>query len=115
MLADPEQQSRPSIGQSSPPKVSRSAGFDAVVERIATDSGGEWSADPLEAALGDIRRQQREQGIPTSWTTYHPPGYRITVTVSAADADSAQPRAVQLLDVPSGWRVDPQFDVKPTA
>jgi hypothetical protein len=73
-----------------PPRVNRLPTLHALDEGIARRAGGEWNAEPLEAALIDIRRQKPEGGGPFPWTTYHRPGYRITVPVAAADAESAR-------------------------
>jgi hypothetical protein len=97
-----------------PPTVSRSASYDAVVERIARAVDAQWGAEPLEAALADIRRQQPEAGTTFGWTTYHPPGYRVTLRVSAADAEEARALAPNLLAVPEGWRVHPDIEVRAT-
>ena len=97
-----------------PPKVSRPASYDVVVGRVADAVGGQWSAESLEVALADIRRQQPEVGTNFGWMTYHRPGYRITFRVRAADAEQARALASKFLAVPDGWRVDPEIDVRAT-
>jgi hypothetical protein len=95
-----------------PPQVRRSSSYDAVVAEAAQALGGEWSAEPLEAALADIRRQRPEQGGSFGWSTFHQPGYRITFRAIAADADEARDVAATM-SLPDGWRVDPGIDVRP--
>jgi hypothetical protein len=96
-----------------PPTVIRSASTDAVVEQVARALEGDWSAEPLEAALADIHRQKSERGTSFGWTTYHPPGYRITFRVTAANPTEARDVAATRLVLPNGWSVDSAIDIRP--
>ena len=96
-----------------PPKVRRSESYDAVVAQAAQVVDGEWSAEPLEAALADIRSQQPDHGGSFGWSTFHRPGYRITFHATAADAAEARDLAATRLSLPDGWRVDSEIDVQP--
>jgi hypothetical protein len=96
-----------------PPKVSRSASYDAIVEQVARVVDGEWSAEPLEAALADVRGLQLKNEASCGWTTYHPPGYRITFRVSAPNVAEARDIAASMAVPPDGWRVDSEIELRP--
>ena len=97
-----------------PPTIDHAAEFDAIVERVAQEAGAAWSADALEAAVADIRQQQ-QSGTSTGWVTYHHPGYRLTLRVNAATAESARRAALDRVSAPEGWRAEPWVEARPTA
>jgi hypothetical protein len=96
-----------------PSELVRSPSFDATVEGIAIQAGAEWTADSMEAALAEIHRQDLAGEGRSGWVTYHRPGYRLTMQVTAPTARAARRAALDLVSAPAGWRVDPDIETLP--
>ncbi len=81
-----------------PPTVERRPECDALIRRLASTLGADWSATSLDAAIADIRGH-------ASWTTSHATAYVLEMQVIAPNAGTAERLTRAQVELPADWRL----------
>lgn len=81
-----------------PPTVELRSEWDALIQRLATTLGADWSAATLDAAIADIRGH-------AGWTTSHATAYVLEMQVIAPNAGTAERLARAQVELPADWRL----------